>query len=383
MSSAISGNRNALFVFYDNGGIAPFTEVVKKLPEMGITPYTLAMATAAERAEGLGFDKKQIIYLKDAGVQTDVSATGWPRARKLPDNEVALVVKKVKELNPELILTGTHSYVQFQLVEAIANACDLQDKKLAYYDTLHTLFERHPDGLMTLFSHNNYHLLVPNVPIARAISETKVTVVGSSGLENDVRKIIAAQKDRAEILRKIGFSEEHKKAVYIGGYADGYEDSVCLFLDIVTWLRANGEPDLQVAIAIHPKFAKVPIEGAIEYQLVQKRKVPDIKFPVGIATTHELIAISDFAPSCFSLLVPAALAAGVPSAFINAHPEKLAGNVLIEEGLCKNLQTPEEVKAALDEKLPEKNFFERIGMPGDGATNLANAVKEAIDAMTV
>jgi hypothetical protein len=374
-----SSNPTALFLFYDMGGIQPFTDVVtKKLPELGIDPYVIALGTAAERAEGLGFDRKQIIYLKDVGVETDISVTEWLRAKRLPNNEVSRVVEKVRNLNPQLILTGTHSYVQFQLVEAIADQCRLQDRKFAYYDTHHTPFERHADGLMTLFSHNNYHLLVANTLIAKPIFETKVTVVGHPLLEKTVEETTFARRTREEIFQKLKLSKKDKVIVYIGGYAEGYEDSVCLFLDIVRWLREHGRPNLQVIIRIHPKFTSLPMEEITEYKLVQEKGVPNISIVVEEAKTSELIAIASLVVSCFSTVVPYAIAAGTSGHFINAHPDKIAGNVMIDRGIFRNLQTPEEVMAALDEKLPDQDFFSLSETPRDSVTNLTNIVKDSI-----
>jgi len=381
---------DVLAVFYDMGETAYMKLAIDQLKIRGISTTLLALGTAAVRAVEAGYDPKRIVFLKDIeGVKTEVSAQGWPRHAVLPKQEVQLIAKEIARLKPRCILSSPHATVPRQLSRRIFKECGLPGGRLfCCWDTPHTIPANHPDGGMEQFlrADRGYHFLVPSQPIADSIKTTKATAVGHSPIEEFAREIDAAGQNRSAILKRLKLPEK-PRITYIGGYDEGYDDSFRLFLKGVTWMRENGEPDLQVIVQIHPKFASNPLEDIREYQLACEQKVPNInicvkepKTPgIGRATTPEAVAIASLVLSTFSTVIPQAIAAGIPGHFVNVNPKKLDGNTMMEAGVCKNLQTGEEMMHALRSPIKQgEDFFTISGIPKNAAKVAADVIEQSL-----
>lgn len=380
---SITSTCRAVGIFYDAGDFNMAEPVIKKMWSQGVQLFALVMGTAAQQAEK-ALEKHQIKHLnKDMEAKTEVTAQGWKREALLPSSDVDLVVQRVSLLNPQFILTGTHSAVQFQLTKAIIDRCALGSENVyCNYDTVHVTPENHADGGMTPFLNAGYRFLVPNGLIAARMS-SKVSIVGHPPAERFVEDVDRARENRAALFSKLGFSEKEPVITYIAGYGVGYEESFCGFLQSIKFMREREYPQLQVIVQIHPKFKLSKKEELAESILIKREcnvadDIPGIFVCVDEVSTAEAVSMADLVLSYFSTVVAQAIAAGVPAHFMCVDPEdpRLKENLMIEGGIFRNLSTAEAVNTALKGAMASSNrssaeaFFTRTQTP----TNATDAM---------
>ncbi|MBA3957176.1 MAG: hypothetical protein H0X51_02110 [Parachlamydiaceae bacterium] len=243
---------NLLCVLYDAGDTGIMVPVLERLDKEGIDFHVLVMATAETIVKPGMFGKKRIT-LKDLGIGTVVDTT-TARTMGLASSEM----KKVNKLNPSVVLVGTASKIQQQVLKEYSDRVTVAFVDNFSYDPCQEAFATVEDVVSVaknvLYPSDQTRMLFEKV--AKGASY----IVGKPSLEKWQQDIEAV--DQQEVLQHLGFNEEQPIVTLIGGYGPGYEVIDPLFDSFVDFFRKEG---FQVIRQHHPKVApnKVKVTEAL------------------------------------------------------------------------------------------------------------------------
>lgn len=245
----LSGNAHSktLFVLYDAGetyGLKPIiNEYVKNKKPFKV----LVMGTARTL-----FNQEPYILdiTKDCGISVKVDRVSWKRKRSLKIQDLQ---KAVSCYSPDLLVTGTVSQIQYQLVRAYAKK---NIKSVGFIDAFTVVEE---GSIIRRFPRRTTFTIVPTQKVKDSIgSSDKIVVMGQPSFEQWalLEKTVEKPKLKRELVH-------NKNILFIGSYGKGYEEVFKKFLISVKKLPT----EIGVLVSLHPKS-----DGEIEKNLIMQQQ---------------------------------------------------------------------------------------------------------------
>jgi len=241
---------DCLCVLYDAGETAALTPVLQKWEREGRDFRVLVMGTAMTLVKPEMFPGRRLV-LSDLGVEEQVDA-GTARTTELS----LASLKRITQLQPRSVLTGTASFIQAQLLETYSEA-----RTCAFIDNFYYAPGSIVYGTMEKVQAAAKEVLCPSQQIISELQShtspsTHYHVVGKPTLEIWKREI--AQVDRNQAIAKSGLPDQGGPIVlFIGGYGNEYDVVNPLYDQYAAQLRACG---YRVILQPHPKVAPAPLK---------------------------------------------------------------------------------------------------------------------------
>lgn len=336
-----------LFIFFDPGETFALLPVIQKMQEEGIACHILSIAHSADLL-------KQIPFCTFLEACTPLNnEIPWTRDRILTKKELTSVVKT---FDPENVVSGMVSKIQFQLASAFKEE---GSKLFCYYDNFTELnpqmvqypFLKLADITLAScqWTSENLQNFSPSGP---------VYTVGQPTLETWQENIKKINIGKAQ--KEIGIAKDLCNALFVGGYGIPYEEVLELLL-----ASLEGIQGFRFWISLHPKS-----NGEIEKKLMQTFPKAQVSLIPKAISTNEAAAVMDLIICHFSTVGIQALSIGKPVVFIQC-PHCIYPNLATDLGLSKLLQDKEAIQSFLTlflKKRPDplkiqNEFITKSGMP--------------------
>lgn len=337
----------ALVFLYDMGETSALNAPIRKLHEQGVKVHVVAMGTASANLHSFHYRHMSVARWK---ALKSVTRDHWKRDRQLAPKQLKSVLTQIRRQKPDIIITGTVSAVQVQLVEeAIRHSLIAPDRVVAYYDNPSSPIKgSQVEPLVHRLVVNHCHLLVPSQKLADEFEGA--VAVGNPNVDVMAERI--QDVCPSHIRAKLGIHELAPVITYIGGYGDGSEEALQLFARALRKIEKD-EDRRQIELArrtraivlVHPKQQGIEREKLPETRHLRGAGINNFILPMSQLSTAEALATASLTLSFRSTLTSSALLAGIPSHFMSKQPQS---NLLLQAELCKNIGTSKELQPMME-----------------------------------
>ena len=284
--------------------------------------------------------KGKRLTLKDFQIDTIIDST-TSRTASLSKE----MMNKFQKLNPKVVLVGTASKIQQQILEQFPASTTV-----AFVDNLS--YDKQQESFSTVRKVQAVakHVLIPSKHTLTIFADKaeghrlkpEYHVVGKPSLE--VWKEEIASANCSEILQKLNFKKEQPIVTFIGGYGPGYEVINPLFSQCGELLEKEG---FQVIQQPHPKIA-----------------------PQRVKTT-EALAVSQYVVGYNSSVILDSAIEGVHALFFIPDDSKTQFNhFAIERGLVPRVSSCQELVEYIKAKRSFNPVGEVMGIPHGSVNNI-------------
>lgn len=256
-----------LFVLYDAGETYGLRPVINEYVKAKKPFKVLVMGTARTL-----FNQEPYILdiTQDCGISVKVGRVEWKRNKSLKIRDLQKVVKCY---TPDLLVTGTVSQVQYQLVKAFSK---LNIKSVGFIDAFTAVQKK---SIVRRFPRNTTYTVVPTQKVKDSIGKSeKIIVMGQPSFEQWAQRAKVIDKEKLK-----NHFTHNKNILFIGSYGKGYAEVFKHFLSSVKHLPLN----IGISVSLHPKS-----DGIIEKRLIAKLKSRVVVLTKKIKT-YEWSSISD------------------------------------------------------------------------------------------
>lgn len=334
-----------LCVLYDAGESNALIPLLLKWEKEGKDFRVLVTATAETIVKPESFLGKRLT-LKDLGIEENID-NQTPRTQLL--SEVS--IKRLEDIQPELVLVGTASKIQEQFLKQFSNAATVAFVDNFYYDTNNETFQT-----VKKVQANARDVFCPSQEVINILNENEehrslthkptYHVVGKPSLEVWEKEI--SQVNSNEVMTKLGLSKSKGPIVtFIGGYGYGYDLVNPIIDEFAEKLKQAG---YQIIIQPHPKIA---------HQIVK---------------TTEALAVSDYVVGYNSSVVLDASICGKKTVFF-IPKERPYQHFAITKGYLAKVENYEELLAYLKQKNETQDVRQILNVP----VNSTQLISEKID----
>lgn len=347
-SSLASHHPKLLCVLFDAGETGALVPVLKKLEVNDKDFLVLVMGTAETIVKpGMFGDKR--ITLKDLNIDTIVDTT---TART---SSLSAEMTKFQKMNPAVVLVGTASRIQQEVLEEFPSAVTV-----AFVDNMS--YDPQQESFKTVKNVQKVaqHVLCPaktTVSLFVTDQESKehqstYHVVGKPSLEAWEKEIESVKPEA--VLQTLDFTPDKPIVTFIGGYGPGYEVINPLFKQCMESLSEQG---IQVISQVHPKMG------------VSKVK------------TTEALRVSNFVVGYNSSVILDAGILGISSLFFIPNDARTSfKHEAIERGLISKVSSCEELVSYIKQQHKMPNLREEMGIPSDSTEVISQLLTEWIEA---
>lgn len=336
------------FVLFDAGETNSMRPVFEQLEAEGKIFKFLVTGTAATLINDREFLGKRL-ELKDFDISEIIDQT-TPRETKLSR---AARDKLKEKINPAILIVGTASKLQQQMLRTFTQAEGVAFVDNAYYETKNISFKtvnkvQQAASKILCPTLRTINQLIEQDELPKCRTPRTYQVVGKPTVDAWAKKI--EQVDQVSVLTKLGFSPDKGPIVtMIGGYGEGY-DRINPFFDLcAAKLRQQG---YQVVMQPHPKIAKPLVE------------------------TVEALAISDYVVGFNSSVLFDSLLIGKKAIYMS--PEGLSYNhFAVQCGYAPQVTDEEQLLQILQNPWPGKqNVKEELLIPQDSVKAILEVLEE-------
>jgi hypothetical protein len=327
-----SQNIKLLSVHYDAGETNAMLPVLKQLELEGVDFRVLVLGTAETIIKPEMF-KGRRLTLKDLQVDTVVDTT--------TDRTVALsqdMMKKFQMFNPKVVLVGSVSRIQQQVLECFSHATtvaliddfsyDKQQKSFSTVDKVQAAAKH-----VLCPSQHTSNLFLENQKNAK--SHPEYHVVGKPSLEVWEKEIKFANHEK--ILKTLNFTKDRPIITFIGGYGPGYDVINPLFNACRERLKKEG---FQVIQQSHPKIAS-----------------PIVKTTDALAVSHYVVGYNS------SVIFDCALVGVCSLFFIPDNAETQFKHFAIDAKLITKVSNVEELLVSIRSEKTPVDIRAKMGIP--------------------
>lgn len=244
------------FVLFDAGETNSMRPVFEQLEAEGKRFKFLVTGTAATLIKDHEFSGKRL-ELKDFDISEIIDQT-TPRETKLSQ---AARDKLKERIYPQILIVGTASKLQQQMLRIFPQAEGVAFVDNAYYETKNLSFKtvnkvQQAASKILCPTLRTLDQLVAQDELPKCRTPRTYQVVGKPTVDAWAKKI--EQVDQTAVLTKLGFSQDKGPIVtMIGGYGEGYDRINPFFDRCAAKLRREG---YQVIMQPHPKIATPLVE---------------------------------------------------------------------------------------------------------------------------
>lgn len=344
-SSLVSHHPKLLSVLFDAGETVNLLPVLKKLEINGKDFLVLVMGTAETIVKPGMFGNKRIT-LKDLNIDTVVDTTS-ARTCSLSTE----MMKKFQQMNPAVVLVGTASRIQQDILEQFSSAVTVAFVDNMSYDSEQESFKtvkkvQEAAKHVLLPSKNTVSLFLNNQK--RMEFQPTYHVVGKPSLEAWEKEIHSTEPKA--VLQILSFTPDKPIVTFIGGYGPGYEIIDPLFKQCMENLNEQG---IQVIFQPHPKMGCSKVK------------------------TTEALRVSNLVVGYNSSVILDAGILGISSLFfIPKDPRTSFKHEAIEKGLISKVSSCEELIAYLRKNHKIFNLREEMGIPSNSTDVIAQLLTE-------
>lgn len=245
-----------LCVLFDAGETTVLLPILEKWDAEGKDFRVLVMGTAETKVQPTKFGKKRVT-LRDLGILDQIDQK-TERTKSLGIE----ALNKLEAFKPKMVLVGTASRIQQQVLEKFSDAITVAVVDNFNYDPTHESFDT-----VKKVQAAAKHVLCPSQNVVELFVKdskehsAKHHVVGKPSLEVWRKEIEATDKNA--VLQKLGLNAKGGRIItFIGGYGPGYDVVNPLFDEQIAQLQKEG---YQTILQPHPKMApqKVTTQEAL------------------------------------------------------------------------------------------------------------------------
>lgn len=344
-SSLIASHHPKLLcVLFDAGETGNLLPVLKKLEINGKDFRVLVMGTAETIVKPGMFGNKRIT-LEDLEINKVDTTT--PRTYSLSTE----MMKKFQKMNPAVVLVGTASRIQQDVLQQFSSAVTVAFVDNISYDPQQESFET-----VKKVQEVAKHVLCPSKNTVSLFLNSQKRmellptyhVVGKPSLEAWEKEIHAVEP--AAVLQTLHFTSDKPIVTFIGGYGPGYEVIDPLFQQCVEDLNKQG---IQAILQPHPKVGSSKVK------------------------TTEVLRVSSLVVGYNSSVIPDAAILGIPSLFFIPNDSRTSfKHEAIEKRRISKVSSCEELVAHIRKKHKIPNLREEMGIPSNSTEVITQLLTE-------